>query len=165
MRRLILVLGAILTLWFGGKAIVRLFKSDETRIRDVVESMTDGFNATRTNAVLEAFDARFRDEAFGADKELVHAALVQLFFTAKDEATKRFLYRAETKTTNVAVTKASGDRPASASAEIEAVFFARHGESETEAWRIAVHAELEATDGDWRLVRTDARTTSGKLIR
>lgn len=165
MRRLILVLGAILTLWYGGRAIVRLFQSDETQIRAVVESMTDGFNATRTNAVLEGLDARFLDEAYGADKELVRAALVRLFFTAKDETTKGFLYRAETKVSNVVVTEASGDRPASATAEIEAVFHERRGESESEAWRIALQAKLEETDDGWRILRTDARTTSGKMIR
>ncbi len=164
MRRVLLSLATIVVLWFTGRALVRFFASDATKIRWTVDAMIDGFNDTRTNPVLDGLDREFLDETFGADREMVRAACVQLFFQAKDPETKSFLYRAEWSTKSVSVTKASGGEP-KAECDLDVRFFRRKGEAEEPAWSILVHATFVERDGEWRILRSETRTVDGERLR
>ena len=59
MKRVLLVLSAGLLLFIGGRALVRALASDETHIRWLVEDMAEGFDHTRTGAILGGLE---RDE-------------------------------------------------------------------------------------------------------
>src|SRR6185503_10769625 len=95
MRQAFIQTMALVGLILAGRFLYMMFASDETKIRWVIERMQDGFNDTRANPCLDGLAKEFTDTTSGADRGLVHQALVHLFFTAKDESTKKFLYRVE----------------------------------------------------------------------
>lgn len=165
MRRVLLSIGALVILWFGGRALVRLFASDETKIRWTVDAMIDGFNATRMDPVLSGLDREFLDESFGADREMVRSACAYLFFQAKDPETKKFLYRAEWKTSSIDIVAGSGNEPARASADLDVSFFRRKAEAEEPVWRVLVLAKFVERDGEWRIERSETRTVEGERLR
>lgn len=161
MRQAFLQTVALVGLFFAGRWLYLVFASDETQIRWVIERMTEGFNDTRANPCLDALAPSFVDTTSGADRELVHRALVQLFFTAKDETTKKFLYSVEMPEDEMKIQVAESDPP-TATIDALARFFEVHGEARSLAWEIRVHGELAECEDDWQLVRTQHDTVSGK---
>lgn len=159
MKRILLVAIAAAILFFGGRALYRALASDETRIGWVIDDMVEGFNHTRMNPILAGLDVSFLDDTYGVDRDTLRAAAAQLFFEAVDPVTKQFLYRAECTVEKLVVTDAS------ATANLEARFFVRKGESEALEWRASVEGELREQDGDWRFVRSRTTTVEGERIR
>lgn len=164
MKRFLIATLTVLALYFAGRALVRALVSDETKIRWLIEDMADGFNGTRMNPVLEGLAADYLDETSGADREMVRQALVHLFFTAKDETTKRFRYRVELSTPGVKIIETVPDLW-KAECDIEARFFERHGKDETVAWQVQIAAKLERGQDGWRFTRTSYHTESGAMPR
>lgn len=165
MRRILISLATVLALWFVGRWIVRALVSDETRIQWTVDAMIEGFNETTMNPILDGLDRAFLDETHGADREMVRGACAQLFFQAKDETTKRFLYRAEWTSQRVRVFEEPDAPNPKAELDFEVRIFRRKGEAEEPAWKIAIAGKLEKKEGDWRLLRTEVRTLDGKIPR
>lgn len=165
MRRVLFSLATLVVLWFAGRALVRFFASDETKIRWTVDAMVEGFNDTRMNPILEGLDRAFLDETFGADRDMVRSACAYLFFQAKDDATKKFLYRAEWAPGAITVVEGSGDAPSRAEADLDVRFFQRKGAGEELVWRALVRAQFEERDGEWRIVRSETRTLEGERLR
>ena len=93
MRRVLFGVLAIVLLYFGVRAIVHFFASDETKIRWVVEDMVDGFNETRMNPVMTGLAQEFVHEDPPVHKDEARAMLAQMFLQDKDPQTKRFPYR------------------------------------------------------------------------
>lgn len=165
MQRVLLSLLAVIGLYFGGRALVRAFASDETRIRWVVDRMVEGFNDTRMNPILDGLDETYLDDTYGADRQLLRAAAASVFFQAKDPVTKKFLYRLEWQPSAPLAIEARGDAPKRAQLGLELTFFRRHGETEELAWSVHVDGTLEKQGGEWRFVRSDTKTKSGERIR
>jgi hypothetical protein len=159
LKRLLLALAAVAALGLIGRAIYRALASEETKIGWLVDDMTEGFDDRRTNAILTGLDTQFLDETYGADRDLVRAALVRLFFEANDETTKKFLYRVEWSAKSIVVTDDH------ATAELDLNFLKRKGESFEAAWKARVKAQLQKKDGYWRFVRTETSTAEGQRIR
>lgn len=164
MKEFLLAAGAALLVFILGRALVNALVSEETHVRWLVEDMVEGFNATRANPCLAPLAREFVDEPSGADRELVHAGLVRLFFTAKDATTKRFEYVAELPEEGWRVEVRDGS-PKTAQLECDVHFRRRRGEALEPAWDIRVHAELEKRDDGWRIVRTRHETTGGERLR
>jgi hypothetical protein len=163
LRRFFLSALAVIALFFGGRAIVRAFASDETKIRWQLDSMAEGFNETRNGAVLAGLAPDFLDETHGADRQLVRAALARLFFESKDPVTKAFPYRVELPREALEIDVGS---PANtATVELVARFFEKHAGEEQVRWEIAVSAELVERDGEWLVQRSEVRTVSGRMPR
>lgn len=165
MRRVLFSLATLVVLWFAGRALVRFFASDETKIRWTVEAMLDGFDRTRMDPILDGLDREFLDESFGADRAMVRSACAYLFFQAIDPATKKFLYRAEGATSAVKVVEGAGGEPDRAEAELDVRFFQRRGAEEELAWRVLVLAQFVERDGEWRILRSETRTVEGQRLR
>jgi hypothetical protein len=166
-KRVLASLVVLGLLFLAGRQLVRMFASDATRIRWVLDDMVAGFDRTRMDPILAGLDRDFLDETYGADRDLVRAALVHLFFTAKDERTKKFLYRADWQET-AAPTIEPGERDGDekrARMELDVRFYRRFEDGEQPAWSVHVQAELARRDGDWRFVRTTTRTLSGERLR
>ena len=128
--------------------------------------MLDGFNATRMNPILAALDKDFVDDGSGADKDLVRAALAQVFLERKDPQTKAFPWRVTLASAGqrITVTSVSG-APKSAVDELEALFEESHGAEWSPAWRIRVRAELAEGDDGWKIRRTRVDTLDGRRMR
>lgn len=164
MKRIFLILVSAVALYFVGRAIYRASVSDETRIRWVMEDVSEGFAATRMRPILSALDKSFVDQTYGADRALVQAALAQLFFEHRD-AQQGFPYRMEWKSSDLTIEPAEGEGAARATLKLELTFFERVGEVENRAWAVVVDAKMAKYDGDWRFVQTDTTTVEGRRIR
>ncbi|MBI5365093.1 MAG: hypothetical protein HZA53_18090 [Planctomycetes bacterium] len=165
MRRVLFSIAVLIVLWFGGRAIVRSFASDATKIRWAVESMIDGFDRTRTDDVLEGLAPEFLDETYGADRAMVRSACAYLFFQAKDPTTKGFLYSAECEPSGIVVTEDRGGGPSRAEAQLDTRFFEKKGDERKLVWRIDVRAQFVERDGEWRILRSETRTVEGERLR
>jgi len=150
---------AALVLWFAGRALVRALASDETKIRRLVESMADGFDRTRMDPILQGLDRGFVDETSGATRQELREALAYLFFTAKDETTKAFPYRAKVEIGSVTVRRPSAECAA------EVRFVDLRGGKGTPAWQIGVRLELARGDDGWKIVKSKYETRSGRMLR
>lgn len=125
--------------------------------------MAAGFDRQRMDPVLAGLATDFEDETSGATRRDLREALAYLFFTAEDDATKRFAYRVECETDKIRVDRA-GPGPPTAQCEVRARFLDLRGGQETPAWEITVTADLVPGDDGWRVSRTSHVTRSGKVL-
>ena len=159
MKRALALAVAAFALWIAGRAVLRALASDETKIRRVLETMTDGFDRTRMDPILGGLARDYVDETSGATRQELREGLAYLFFTAKDEATKAFPYRARVEVGTVDV-----HAPAAA-CEALVRFVDLRGGKEAPAWEIAVHLELARGEDGWRISRSKHETRSGRMLR
>jgi hypothetical protein len=158
-KRVFLLVAAAIVLWIGGRALIRALASDETKIRRLVETMADGFDRTRMDPILQGLSKEFVDETSGATRQELREALAYLFFTAKDETTKAFPYRAKVEVGSVAVHRPTAECAA------EVRFVDLRGGMETPAWEIGVRLDLERGDEGWKIVKSRYETRSGRMLR
>jgi hypothetical protein len=122
--------------------------------------MASGFNKTRMSPVLGGLSHDFLDETWGADRELVHAALAHLFVERKDAETKHFLYRMDVPRDEMAI-ELDGD---SARMDFVASFFEVHKSDEKLAWKARMHTELVKTDDGWKIRRSESKSLDGTRL-
>ncbi|MBM3976998.1 MAG: hypothetical protein FJ299_08415 [Planctomycetes bacterium] len=164
MKRLLLAVVALLLIAFVARALVRLFASDETKIRWALEEMRDGFNDTKLAPVVDRLHPMFREEQSGADLDLVEQALISVYFSEIDATTKSFALRVESDfdAWTVEVAEPDGDSPASARAAGDFAMFRRKGGQETLLWRARAALELSVDDEDgWQVLRASLDTLEG----
>ena len=164
MRRILLVLLALVALFLGIRALVHALASEDTKIRWLLEDMTEGFNDTRMNPILRGLGAEFTDDGSGAHKADVRAGLARLFLQRKDPQTKKFPYRAAIAPEGFTVSVHEGETP-SAEAEFVLVIEESAGEEWHAAWKARVKAQLGCDSGDWLLARTRVDTLEGRPLR
>ena len=164
MKRVLFGLLAVVLLWFGGRAIVHALASDETKIRWVIEDMTDGFNETRMNPIMTGLAQDFVDADSGFGKDDVRAGLAQLFLQSKDPQTKRFPYRVQVSPEEFSLHVQRGE-PRTAELDLVAHFDESAGEEWHPAWTAKVHAELQLGPDGWKIRRAHVVTLEGKRPR
>ena len=140
----------MLTVWFGGKALVWALASDETKIRWRVESMFEGYNTAQPRLCVGPLHKDWRHEGYELDRELLRGGLFRVSMQDRDPQTKKLNVRAELVPDSFYV-EVKGDQ---ANLEFEGLFFKqREGEWE-ETWRIQVAGDLEKGEGGWKIVRS-----------
>mgnify|MGYP001160506611 CR=1 FL=1 len=164
MKRVLLGLLALALLCFGVRAIVHALASDETKIRWVVEDMTDGFNETRMNPIMSGLAQDFLEDGWGADKELARAGLAQLFLQSKDPRTRKFPFRAQVPEAECSIRVQAGE-PRTAEMDLVALFEQSQGEEWHSAWKARVHAQLVLGPGGWKIRRARLDTLEGRPLR
>lgn len=164
MKRLLLGLLALVALFFLVRALVHAFASDDTKIRWLIEDMSEGFGETRMNPILAGLAHEFVDDGSGARKDDVRAGLAQLFLQRKDPKTRKFPYRARIVQEGFTVSVHSAETK-SAEADFVLVLEQSAGEEWHEAWKAQVHAQLAEDSGDWFIQRTRVDTLDGKQPR
>ncbi len=164
MKRLLFGLVALILLWFGVRAIVHAFASDETKIRWVVEDMADGFNDTRMNPIMSGLAQDFLEDSWGADRELARAGLAQMFLQQKDALTKKFPYRVRIPEQEFHV-QVHESEPRTAEFDLVAQFEQSKGEEWTSRWTAKVHAELVLAPGGWKIRRARLDDGGGQRLR
>jgi len=155
MKRVLFGVLAIVLLWFGVRAIVHFFASDETKIRWVVEDMVDGFNDTRMNPIMTGLAQDFVDESSGHKykKDDVRAGLAQMFLQRKDPKTKRFPFRVQVPEEEFHV-QVQRVEPRTAELDLVAYFDESAGEEWHPQGKIQVHAELLLGPDGWKIRHT-----------
>ncbi len=148
MRRVILVLGTILFVYFGGRAALRGLASDETKIRWKIEQMFEGYNTGRAGLGVAHLHKNWRHEAYELDRELLRGALIRASMQDRDRETKELTSRVELLEDSLVISVAE----AQANIELRAAFSRRRDGEWTEGWRIRVEADLEKGDEGWQIV-------------
>lgn len=160
MRRLLLVVNAVLLVAIVIWQLRNAFASPETKIRWRLESMVEGFDETRLSPCLEGLAPDYRDTTTGADRPLVKEALIALFFREIDPETKSFRYDADLETLEVDLTDQD---PPTAQATFTLAFHERTGPTPQLAWRVRVEAHLTELDQGWALTQTTHDTLAGEM--
>lgn len=149
-RPLLIALLAVLALLVGVPRLRRALASDEQKIAWRLESMAEGFNATRSARVLSGFAADFRDEG-GFTREDVHQALVYLFFNEIDPKTKQFRMRVELPEDRLSIELTGEDR---ANVSLAARFWIRDGDEEELYWDALISGEMRDGENGWQFERS-----------
>jgi len=121
--------------------------------------MADGFDRTRMDPILDGLDRGFVEATTGATRQELREALAYLFFTAKDETTKAFPYRAKVEIGSVTVHRPTAEYAA------DVRFVDLRGGKETPAWEIGVRLELARGDDGWKILKSTYETRSGRMLR
>ena len=164
MKRALFALLALVLLWFGVRAIVRAFASDETKIRWVVEDMADGFNETRMNPIMNGLAEDFLEDSWGADKALARAGLAQMFFQSKEAVSNKFPYRVEIPEDEFRVQVHEGE-PRTAEFDLVAHFDESKAGEWSSRWKAKVHAQLVLAPGGWKIQRARLDDGGGQRLR
>lgn len=150
-------------------AVLAWPRSEEDRVRAVVEGAVADFAAGRFRACTEAFAEEFVDASTNPkiDKLLLVAAFRQLRFGGEDRAKGLFCRFVDGQP--VAIELDEGDRPSRASAVFSVEFVEIHPKASyidpdaPVVWAIEVEAVLRrGEDGAWRFWRSSHRTLSGE---
>ncbi len=146
-------MAAALVLYVG----LRLLRSDETRIRDMLSAMVDGFNEGSPSRAISGMDENYVEETTKATRDEVKQLLIWLYLTTRDDTTGEFRLRIAVSDLNVKVDP--DHRKAALSFQVQ--FFEHRTQSLQPIWRVAVEAALEKK-GSWNLASSRHRSIQGK---
>lgn len=149
----ILVLGA------AAYVLGRWLRSDETRIRELIDAMAAGFNDASPSSTVAGLDAAFVDSTTGATQQDVHNALRWLCLTARQETTRAFIYQV---VIDQVKTQLAADRQ-QATSVVRATFHERKDDTLQSVWKVSLSCELVKTEG-WKITRCAHKTLAGKRL-
>ena len=84
-KKTLLLLGALLALWLGGRALYVALASPQKKIRWRLEEMVEGFNETRMRPVLGGIAADFVDRTSEITREDLQRTLAWMFLNETGE--------------------------------------------------------------------------------
>ena len=150
MKRALLVVFALVFLFFLGRWIVIALASDETKIRWLVENMEDGYNEADAGDCIGPLAEDWTHEGYEVERELIRGAILQDYLQDRDRETKKLRRRVDVDHDTLVV-EVDGD---TARFTVEVTFERlREGEWE-ETWRMRAQAELQAGEDGWKIHRT-----------
>jgi hypothetical protein len=155
-KKLILGALALAALWLGSGLVIRFFASDETKIRWLVETMEEAYNAGRPGTCVGPLAKGWRHEGHGVDRETLRGALF-VVSRDRDRDTRELLSRVEVDE-EALVIAVDGDR---ATLQADATFARRRGETWEPTWALAIEAELVDGEDGWEIVRSRHVDRSG----
>lgn len=156
MKRILLGLAAAAALCLVVLLLVRLFTSDETRIRRMVAGMEEAYNEGKPGSCVAPLAKDWRHEGSEIDRELLLGALIQ---TSQDREreTRQLRTRVEVDE-DAAVVAVKGER---ATLAAEAIFWRLRAGEWHEAWRARIEAELADGEDGWQIVKSRHQDVSG----
>ncbi len=143
-----------LLLLLGGFGLRHLMRSDEDRIRSVLETMVRRFNAPDPGDFGEGFSEDFEEESTGLDREDLERGMVFLARTAG----RPFPYQVHLDEEDLLILVDGND----GTVEGAAIFDVMRGSEWTEMWRMGFRLELRKEAGTWRVRRAKTHTESGR---
>ncbi len=138
----------------GGLALRSALRSDEDRIRDVLDTLVRRFNAPNPGDIDDGFTEDFEDEGSGLTREDVKRGMLLLARTAG----RPFPYQVHLDAEDLLILVDGDD----ATAEGAAIFDVLRGTEWSEIWRMGFRLDLRKDGGDWRIRRASTRTESGR---
>lgn len=164
MKRLLLLLLAVVAAVLGYRAARHALAPEPTKIAWMIDGMCEGFAATRMNPIMAGLAQDWFDEALGVDRELVRAGAAHLFFEQRSDGGRGFPYRVSWRSEKGPTVDESGEEK-TAQMQLEFEFYRLEAEDERLVWRARVDAQLRKRDGDWRFFRTRTETLEGRMLR
>ena len=159
MKKLLLSIAVVVGLWFGGRELLSVLASDETKIARLVEGMERGFNRGRLNPCIEPLAPTWRHAGSDVTRALLADHLRAHFLTERHPQTKELLYRAEVDWDAFAVEVDD----AGATIRFDIRFFLDDGSPDRRLeWHARVDGDLEQREDGWVLVRTRHEDVEGE---
>lgn len=158
-RKLLLSLLALGALYLGLGPVLRLFASDETKIRWLVEQMEEAYNAGRPGSCVGPLAKDWRHEGYALDREMLLGGLFQAA-RERDKETRQLRSRVAVDEHALVIVVDGGH----ATLQVPATFSRLRGGQWEEAWRLAVTAELEHGDDGWKIVRSRHTDLAGTQL-
>jgi hypothetical protein len=153
---LALTLSALPLAWLGSGFVLRWFASDETKIRWIVASMEEDYNAGDPSDCIEAIAANWRHEGTEMDRRMLFGALLGIA-RERDRETRQLRTKVEVDEEAAAIT-VDGER---ATLTLEAQFLRRKGEDWAPSWRTRIEADLRDGDDGWEIVASRHEDLAG----
>ena len=144
---LALACAALPLLWFGGGAVLRWFASDETKIRRIVASMEEAYNAGAPSDCVEPIAANWHHAGTELDRRELFAALLGIA-RERERETRELRTRVEVDEAAAEIVVA-GER---ATLALEAAFQRRRGAEWQPSWQVRITAELVDGEDGWEIV-------------
>ena len=162
LKKLASLAAVLLAAFFALKFVLRLFESDETRIRRRVAAIEAAFNDGAAGGVADALAPSFRERSSGLGRDEVRGLLFQFFQTSRDPKTRELVVAVRVETESVKIDLA-GEKPTRARLALTAVFTRRStsqpGPGVTA--RVEFRGQLEKLDGEWKFVEAEAKLVEG----
>ena len=159
MRRVFALLLAAIALWFAAGFVRDALRTDEERIRVLLEDEVEAFNAANAFSTLTGFADDYRDTSGGFDRDMLRSALRYAFLTRRD-AHGAFRHRCDLGWDGLSIDVDDG--AGSAQARFVLTLFATRDEDSPVDWEVDVDAKLSWRDGRWLVVSSKHTTTRGK---
>ena len=156
LKRLVLLLLAVVACSFLGRALYRALASDETKIRWMVRDMVEGYDEGDVGDCIGPFAEDWRHEGHEITRELLRGALLQTALE-RDPATKQQLSSVDLDEDSLVV-EVDG---ASARVACEARFSRLRRGAWEPAWTLRAEAELEKREEGWKIVRSRHQDVRG----
>lgn len=160
MKRALVVLLVVVLGIFAVRKLVSLFVADETRIRQLVLDMGEGFNDSNPLAVVGGLDSTWYHDGRSIDRTELSRALVFTFWQDRTELKRRFRRRVEIDEETLVI-ELEEESPR-AKVSCEARFFALRGEEWELDWHVRFEAELTNGASGWSIVSSRQTDLSGR---
>ena len=161
MKRIFLALLLVIAGYVGGRWIVDFFVSDETKIRNAVEEMVEGFNEGSGKRATSGLAETWTHGKTEMRRQELRGYLLSEFQQQRSQKARRLTVRVEVPEETLVVT-VNGD---SAEMVLEANFEKLGGEEWKPLWRMRVTATLSKLEDGWRIVRTEKEDLEGRGLR
>ena len=159
MKRLLSIALVACALWLAMGFVRDALRSDEERIRVLLEYEVAAFNSANAFSTLTRFADDYRDTSGGFDRDMLRSALRYAFLTRRD-AHGAFRHRCELGWDGLSIDVDDGG--GSAEARFVLTLFATRDDDSPVDWEVDVTANLGWRDGGWLVVSSKHTTTRGK---
>ncbi len=156
MKKIALVLAALLLALLAGRAVIRGMASEETKIRWLVQEEVESFNATSVSGCIDVLAPEYREITTGLDRSSLRGVLLYVFQKYRDQDSREFLYSLAAPDELLVVTLRN-----EVETEAEAEFKVVLSERGVPVWAIRVQAELFRGEDGWRFVSSRHETVEG----
>lgn len=153
---LALALASLPLAYLGSGFVLRWFASDETRIRWLVESMEENYNAGDPSDCVEPIAATWHHAGTEMDRRMLFGALLQIA-QERERETRQLRSRVEVDE-EAATIAVEGER---ATLTLDAQFSRRKGAEWQPSWQVRITAELVDGDDGWEIVTSSHEDLAG----
>ena len=159
MRRALLAGLALVAFWFAWSTFRDALRTDDERIRLLLQAEVDFFNEASLVSSLRSFPDDYRDDSAGFDRSMLLRALLYAYQNRRD-TDGQFRHRCAIDFDALQLDVASDD--GKAEARFPLTLFATRDADAAVDWMVDVTATLEVRDGTWRITRSRHQTKRGK---
>ncbi len=156
MKKIALILAALVLALLVGRAVIRGMADEETKIRWLVQEEVEAFNATSVSGCMDLFTPEYQEITTGLDRSSLRHILLYVFQKYRDRDSREFLYSLAAPDELLDVTLRD-EAETKARADFKVVL----SERGAPVWTIRVLAELTRGEDGWRFVSSGHETVEG----
>ena len=161
MKRTLSILVSVAIIVLMVFVAIRMFASDESRIRSQIESFTVAFNDQNLGNCMDVIDPEYRDETVRrVDRKMLESVLRYIFMSQMRSV--GIPMRIRVPESSIAIEIEEGEQ---AAVEFEGILENEKAEGWKLQWHLKIESRMRKVDGDWIIYRTSHSTIEGKRPR